>query len=77
MSEILGHLGQHGCEDVTHQLVESKSSEHPLSRGGFGDVYQGALQDGRPVSLKLLRLHLDSTTIVKKQLKVRQTKTKC
>lgn len=75
VGEILVHLGQHGCNNVTRQLDEYKSSEYPVSDGGFGDVYQGSLRDGRPVSLKCLRMHLDSTEDAKKQLKVRTTQT--
>jgi hypothetical protein len=69
IAEVLEHLGHHGCNDVTAQLDLSKSSKYPLSQGGFGDVYRGALRDGSLVSLKCLRLRMDVTEIAKKQLK--------
>lgn len=61
---------------MTQQLDESKSSEYPVSIGDIGDVYQGALRDGQLVRLNCLKLHLDSTEVEKKVLKVRTTKTK-
>ncbi|KAB5592309.1 Tyrosine kinase catalytic domain containing protein [Ceratobasidium theobromae] len=69
VSEVLEHLGHHGCVDVTTQLDASKSSEYPIVTGGFGDVYRGALQNGHAVSLKCLRMCVDSTDEGKKHLK--------
>jgi hypothetical protein len=40
---------------------------HPVSRGGYGDVYRGLLQ-GRLVAIKVLRVYQDSN--LEKLLKV-------
>jgi hypothetical protein len=71
VAEILIHLGNHGCGDVTHRLDLSGCGEFPVATGGFGDVYQGALKDGSKISLKCLRLCIDSSDDGRKQLKVR------
>ncbi|KAG8710660.1 hypothetical protein FRC08_016878 [Ceratobasidium sp. 394] len=56
LHEIIEHLTSSGCRNLTSQLVSS--SAHPVSRGGFGDVYRGALDDQRKVAIKALRVSL-------------------
>lgn len=68
ITEIIAHLGQHGCLDVTAQIDISRTSEC-LVTGGFGNVYRGALRDGSLISLKCLRTRIDSTENEKKRLK--------
>ncbi|KAF8721636.1 ephrin receptor, partial [Rhizoctonia solani] len=69
LSEILEHLGSHGCNDVTSELDESKCSQYPLSHGGFGDVFRGALRNGTRVGIKCLKIQLDSSGEREKHLK--------
>ncbi|CAE6468287.1 unnamed protein product [Rhizoctonia solani] len=56
ISEILIRLGRHGCQDITSQLSSSRFGSSAVSTGGFGDVYQGILQDGTLVGIKCLRI---------------------
>ncbi|CUA74220.1 hypothetical protein RSOLAG22IIIB_11061 [Rhizoctonia solani] len=56
ISEILIRLGRHGCRDITSQLNLSGFGSSAVSTGGFGDVYQGTLQDGALVGIKCLRI---------------------
>ncbi|KAF8691020.1 Protein tyrosine kinase, partial [Rhizoctonia solani] len=69
LSEILEHLGSHGCNDVTSELDKSKCSQYALSHGGFGDVFRGALRDGTRVGIKCLKVQLDSSGEREKHLK--------
>ncbi|QRW25557.1 Tyrosine kinase specific for activated [Rhizoctonia solani] len=69
LSEILEHLGSHGCNDVTSELDESKCSQYALSHGGFGDVFRGALRNGTRVGIKCLKIQLDSSGEREKHLK--------
>ncbi|KAG8791764.1 hypothetical protein FRC12_008185 [Ceratobasidium sp. 428] len=60
LHEIIGHLTDHGCEDLTDAL-DASSSAWPVACGGFGDVYRGSLlRDARPVAIKTLRVSFDS-----------------
>ncbi|CUA71523.1 Ephrin type-A receptor 4 [Rhizoctonia solani] len=69
MVDILAHLGKHGCSEVTSQIDVSKSSNYPAVAGGFGDIYRGELYDGTQVSIKCLRLMIDSGTTGRKHVK--------
>ncbi|KAG9111308.1 hypothetical protein FRC07_008064 [Ceratobasidium sp. 392] len=51
-SEIIAHLGSRNCPDLSDQLDEELCSRHPLSNGGYGDVYRGSLKSGESVALK-------------------------
>ncbi|KAG8759338.1 hypothetical protein FRC12_009774 [Ceratobasidium sp. 428] len=66
---IIGHLGNHGCENVTALLDLSTSSEWPISTGGFGDVYKVRLHDSTEVAVKTTRLYVDLTSEGEKHLK--------
>ncbi|CAE6358551.1 unnamed protein product [Rhizoctonia solani] len=68
-TEILAKLGKHGCSEVTSNIDLSKSSEFPVVAGGFGDIYRGVLHDGTQVSIKCLRLMVDSGTTGRKHVK--------
>ncbi|KAG8729743.1 hypothetical protein FRC11_008111, partial [Ceratobasidium sp. 423] len=59
ISDVLKVLSNHGCKDVTEQLDHSNTSEHPISTGGFGDVYSGRLKTGDRVAIKCLRRIVD------------------
>ncbi|KAF8671777.1 kinase-like protein [Rhizoctonia solani] len=67
--EIIKHLGDHGCEDITEQLNLSRSGLFPVSTGGFGDVYRGTLHHGTHVGIKCLRLVVHTTEESRKDLK--------
>ncbi|KAG9103164.1 hypothetical protein FRC07_010072, partial [Ceratobasidium sp. 392] len=68
-SEVISQLVQHGCQDVTKDLDPSSCSEHPVSSGGFGDVYQGRLKDGLCVAIKCIRFLSHSDDDQHKHLK--------
>ncbi|KAG8795492.1 hypothetical protein FRC12_013654 [Ceratobasidium sp. 428] len=70
MSEIITQLSKHGCQDITEQLDEDTSSRHPVSDGGFGDVYKARLRDGTEVAIKVARVYIDAIGEAK-ALKVR------
>ncbi|CAE6429589.1 unnamed protein product [Rhizoctonia solani] len=54
--EVLSHLYERGCRNVTDQLDESRIGRDPVARGGGGDVYSGELRTGEQVALKCVRL---------------------
>ncbi|CEL56341.1 hypothetical protein RSOLAG1IB_11912 [Rhizoctonia solani AG-1 IB] len=53
--QILEQLCSHGIIDISRQLVSPERRGFPIATGGFGDIYHGALRDGREVSIKCLR----------------------
>ncbi|KAG8687767.1 Adaptor for signal transduction, partial [Ceratobasidium sp. 394] len=57
-SDIIALLAQHECPDITHELDLSQSGRAPISGGGFGDIYKGALNGGGIVAIKCPRLYL-------------------
>ncbi|KAG8769417.1 hypothetical protein FRC12_004984 [Ceratobasidium sp. 428] len=60
LSNVVSLLVQHGCLDITHKLDLPSCSEHPISTGGFGDIYRGRLGEGLPVAIKCMRIVIDS-----------------
>ncbi|KEP48298.1 Serine/Threonine kinase catalytic domain protein [Rhizoctonia solani 123E] len=60
-SEELGikatHPGELGVKDLTPQLDNSCFSEWPIARGGFGEIWKGALTRGRPIAVKRLTMY--------------------
>ncbi|KAF8608901.1 kinase-like protein [Ceratobasidium sp. AG-I] len=68
-SEVVLHLGDHGCQDVTALLDMSTSSTWPISSGGFGDIYRVKLVDSTEVAVKTTRIHINSSAEAKKHLK--------
>ncbi|CAE6428810.1 unnamed protein product [Rhizoctonia solani] len=69
LSEILMHLKEHGCKDITSALDISKCSEYPVSNGGSGNIYRGFLHDGTKVGIKCLKLQLNSIGNTEKHIK--------
>ncbi|KAF8595451.1 kinase-like protein [Ceratobasidium sp. AG-I] len=59
-NDVISRLGNHGCDRMTELLDPSSFSAPPISSGGFGDVYRGALMDGIQVAIKTMRIHVHS-----------------
>ncbi|KAG8711022.1 hypothetical protein FRC11_003824, partial [Ceratobasidium sp. 423] len=59
MDEVLHELYHHGCRNATPYLNRSMSGDCPVTGGGFGDIYRGALNNGAEVGLKCVRLDAD------------------
>ncbi|KAH7340096.1 kinase-like domain-containing protein [Rhizoctonia solani] len=69
IDEVLSHLQDHGCDDLTSQLDKYEVTEYPVSTGGFGDVYLAKLRCGTRVGLKCIRPVIDPTVEGRKKLK--------
>ncbi|KAG9121548.1 hypothetical protein FRC07_002447 [Ceratobasidium sp. 392] len=68
--EIISHLTLNGCEDLTAHIDSASYSSLPISHGGFGEVYRGAIHDGRQVAIKALRVSRSSDDELDKLPKV-------
>ncbi|KAG8689636.1 hypothetical protein FRC08_010840 [Ceratobasidium sp. 394] len=68
-SEVITHLRDHGCQNITSELVVSSSSQYPIASGGLGDIYYAKLRDGTQVAIKTVRLQIGSTSEGTKHLK--------
>ncbi|KDN34285.1 hypothetical protein RSAG8_12625, partial [Rhizoctonia solani AG-8 WAC10335] len=60
VQEVVVRLVAHGCHDLSNSVKLSTFGEHPVSHGGFSDVYCGNLRDGSRVAIKSLRISLES-----------------
>ncbi|KAG9092747.1 hypothetical protein FS749_015472 [Ceratobasidium sp. UAMH 11750] len=60
VSAIVECLKVHHCLDITSKLDISECSSHAVAGGGFADVFQGRLQDGRRVAIKHPRLFVQN-----------------
>ncbi|KAG8701683.1 hypothetical protein FRC09_005196 [Ceratobasidium sp. 395] len=69
LEQIVRHLGTRGCANLTDQLDLIACSTHPVSSGGFGDIYRCKLKDNMDVAIKTLRLYVDSSEQSQKHLK--------
>ncbi|CAE6436689.1 unnamed protein product [Rhizoctonia solani] len=58
--DIIRHLVERGCQDLTESLDMSTFSEYPTSHGGFSDVYRGSLIAGEHIAVKALRISTGS-----------------
>ncbi|CAE6517443.1 unnamed protein product [Rhizoctonia solani] len=67
--EVVSHLVAHGCRDLTDALDHSTFGQHPISHGGFSDVYCGHLLDATQVAVKALRISIQSIAENPKHLK--------
>ncbi|KAG8790414.1 hypothetical protein FRC12_011929 [Ceratobasidium sp. 428] len=56
---VIERLVSHGCPNISSRLDAAQCNEFPISRGGFGDVYQGALLGGTKVALKCFRFYVN------------------
>ncbi|KAG8724885.1 hypothetical protein FRC09_012548 [Ceratobasidium sp. 395] len=59
--EIVSLLSLRGCADMTNELDMATCSEHPISSGGFGDIYRGGLKNRTHVAIKTIRKYTDSS----------------
>ncbi|KAG8694628.1 hypothetical protein FRC09_009727 [Ceratobasidium sp. 395] len=73
LSEIVAHLRDRGCSDITDQLNLASSSEYSLFNGGFGEVYKVKLNNGTQVAIKTMRMQVNCTEEGTKHLKVRMS----
>ncbi|KAG8734000.1 hypothetical protein FRC10_012008 [Ceratobasidium sp. 414] len=58
--EIIRHLTEHGCTNLTLDLDPPSSGDQPAAHGGFGLVYDEKLRDGRRVAIKALRVSFNA-----------------
>ncbi|QRW22044.1 Tyrosine kinase family catalytic domain protein [Rhizoctonia solani] len=57
IQEMFDRLMAHGCVDLTSRMKTDKGLEL-VSRGGFGDIWMGRLEDGTKVAVKSLRARM-------------------
>ncbi|CAE6514133.1 unnamed protein product [Rhizoctonia solani] len=67
--EVVSHLVVHGCQNLTDALNHPTFSQHPVSHGGFSDVYCGRLLNATQVAVKALRVSIQSIAENPKHLK--------
>ncbi|KAG8776408.1 hypothetical protein FRC12_000917 [Ceratobasidium sp. 428] len=58
ISDVIALLTAHRCPDITSRLDLKKCGATAFFGGGFGDVYQGALDGGEHVAIKCARFYL-------------------
>ncbi|KAJ1299797.1 hypothetical protein OPQ81_000696 [Rhizoctonia solani] len=49
---IMAHLTNRRCPNLTDMIDRKRCSKVPVNRGGYGDIWQGMLIDGRPIAMK-------------------------
>ncbi|QRV83989.1 Tyrosine kinase family catalytic domain protein [Ceratobasidium sp. AG-Ba] len=54
LDEVMQHLTDQGCRDLTNMLDVDQMSSHPIAWGGFGAVSRCQLRDGTQVAVKYL-----------------------
>ncbi|KAG8707648.1 hypothetical protein FRC08_000370 [Ceratobasidium sp. 394] len=67
--EIVQHLTEHRCQDITDHLDASSCGSQPVSWGGFGDVFFGSLLGGTKVAIKTARELIPPSDDSRKSLK--------
>lgn len=55
---------------MSSDIDPTRFSEHPVSNGGFSDIYRGQLPNGALVALKSLRISVNNLIQDPKHLKV-------
>ncbi|CAE6447433.1 unnamed protein product [Rhizoctonia solani] len=55
IAEIISILRRHCCKSLDRLLPLRSCSSHPVSTGGFGDIYLGRLENGVRVAVKVAR----------------------
>ncbi|KAH7320435.1 hypothetical protein B0J17DRAFT_685204 [Rhizoctonia solani] len=67
--EVIAQLVTHGCQDLTNNMDHATFGEHPISHGGFSDIYRGYLLNSTQVAIKILRISISTITGNPKHLK--------
>ncbi|KAF8598370.1 WD40 repeat-like protein [Ceratobasidium sp. AG-I] len=57
VQEMFLSLLEHGCDDLSLSINPNKYSSVAIAGGGFGDIWEGRMQDGTKVAIKCLRFH--------------------
>ncbi|CAE6413598.1 unnamed protein product [Rhizoctonia solani] len=68
ITEVTSILRRHCCKRLNRWLPISSCSRHPIATGGFGDIYLGKLENGKPVAVKVAR-YLTNSMRSRKQIK--------
>ncbi|CAE6463150.1 unnamed protein product [Rhizoctonia solani] len=77
ITEITSILRRHCCKKLGHRLPLRAFSTHPVSTGGFGDIYLGKLENGTPVAIKVARYSANNKKQYKHTAKELHTWAKC
>ncbi|QRV98024.1 Ephrin type-A receptor 4 [Ceratobasidium sp. AG-Ba] len=81
VNEIMRHLVERGCRDLTNELDANQINNHPIGQGGFGVIFRSQLQCGTPVAIKTLKLGgsdtLDAYKILKRTAREIYAWSKC
>ncbi|CUA74352.1 Protein-tyrosine kinase 2-beta [Rhizoctonia solani] len=80
MAEIVSVLRRHHCKSLSQLLSLRSCSSHPVSTGGFGDIYLGELENKTRVAIKVARYsttHPDFRKQTKHAAKELRTWAKC
>ncbi|KAG8738410.1 hypothetical protein FRC11_001409, partial [Ceratobasidium sp. 423] len=67
--EVISRLIDRGCKDLPPSIALATFADHPVSQGGFSDVYRGRLSDGTLVAVKSLRISISNLSQDSKHLK--------
>ncbi|QRV87116.1 Tyrosine-protein kinase SPK-1 [Ceratobasidium sp. AG-Ba] len=67
--EVLIHLRNHGCSDLTDQLDLAACNSVPFAGGGSGDVFKGRLKGGIEIAIKTTRRYINGSGEGIKELK--------
>ncbi|QRW06170.1 Tyrosine kinase family catalytic domain protein [Ceratobasidium sp. AG-Ba] len=69
IQDIVSHLSEWGCVDMSKKLDWTAASEVPVSQGGFGDIYRCKLKHGAEVAVKTMCIYAGPNEQNQKSLK--------
>ncbi|QRW11620.1 WD repeat and SOCS box-containing protein 1 [Ceratobasidium sp. AG-Ba] len=69
LQDIVSHLSDRGCIDMSSLLDWATAAETPFSQGGFGDIYRCKLNNSEEVAVKTLRIYNSPSEQNQKSLK--------
>ncbi|QRV95924.1 Tyrosine kinase catalytic domain protein [Ceratobasidium sp. AG-Ba] len=67
LPEVMEHLCQLGVRNITDKLDLASITDFPIASGGFGDVYQGRLNNDAKIAIKTMRFFANSEEINQKR----------